>query len=618
MRILLTIAWAVLAALLCWRAFGYKAPEIEQDILARTSEAVKAVNPNADVVVDGRFVTIRGPEPDEAAKSKTLAAADGVWGALGPYDGLWVPAAAKAIEFYSAEKRSDGKLVISGSAPNDGALVELLNAAKASFPGEIESEVEVGKSDGASAIPGIGDALKSLSTLDAGSLVATAGKLRLFGSTSDQAVADAAAALQSATPDLWQVVVKGPAPVLPEAPGRLGIAKTPAGSIIASGEIADEADRAALLDAFRAGSPDASITDRLVVRPEGLGDQWVGRAVAGAQALAALDWGNLSLEGDKTYLSGMAPADRIAAIAGPLGDGVDAAIDERPADLNAERIADLEARAAALADELAAARQRLADLEKNGEGLNADLAEARARIEELEKNLQAALAERDAAIARADELQKTADGLNADLAAAKARIEELEKNLAAAIAERDAAIARADGLQKTIDGLNGQIADAGKKIEELAGQLAAKPAPAVEPATPPAAAPANQAAATCNTEVANVLQGASIQFDTGKATLTAYGAGIIDRVMAVARPCLDTPGLHIDIGGHTDSQGDDDKNMRLSQDRAVTVKAALVQRGVNNDIITATGYGETQPIADNSTPEGRQANRRITMNWSVR
>jgi outer membrane protein OmpA-like peptidoglycan-associated protein len=67
------------------------------------------------------------------------------------------------------------------------------------------------------------------------------------------------------------------------------------------------------------------------------------------------------------------------------------------------------------------------------------------------------------------------------------------------------------------------------------------------------------------------------------------------------------------LSGHTDNQGDADKNMQLSEKRSKAVKAYLVKKGVPEDIIIAEWYGQTVPIADNNTPEGRQKNRRVEM-----
>ena len=67
----------------------------------------------------------------------------------------------------------------------------------------------------------------------------------------------------------------------------------------------------------------------------------------------------------------------------------------------------------------------------------------------------------------------------------------------------------------------------------------------------------------------------------------------------------------MEIGGHTDSQGSEGGNQALSQARAEAVLLALQGRRVDVSGMTATGYGEAQPIADNQTEEGREANRRI-------
>ncbi len=73
----------------------------------------------------------------------------------------------------------------------------------------------------------------------------------------------------------------------------------------------------------------------------------------------------------------------------------------------------------------------------------------------------------------------------------------------------------------------------------------------------------------------------------------------------------DNPTLVIEVQGHTDAIGTDEYNMRLSQARAAAVKKWMVDRGISPDRLVAKGYGESMPIASNSTKEGRQKNRRV-------
>ena len=65
--------------------------------------------------------------------------------------------------------------------------------------------------------------------------------------------------------------------------------------------------------------------------------------------------------------------------------------------------------------------------------------------------------------------------------------------------------------------------------------------------------------------------------------------------------------------GHTDAQGAAETNRDLSQRRAIAVREVLIQMGVTSTRITAVGYGEDQPIADNATAEGRAKNRRVEL-----
>ena len=83
---------------------------------------------------------------------------------------------------------------------------------------------------------------------------------------------------------------------------------------------------------------------------------------------------------------------------------------------------------------------------------------------------------------------------------------------------------------------------------------------------------------------------------------------------AVAADLKRYPRLKIELQGHTDSAGPDAYNMKLSGERANAVRTYLIMQGVPEQQLTSRGYGESQPVADNKTEEGRAQNRRVVMN----
>jgi len=112
----------------------------------------------------------------------------------------------------------------------------------------------------------------------------------------------------------------------------------------------------------------------------------------------------------------------------------------------------------------------------------------------------------------------------------------------------------------------------------------------------------------CEALLAEVQVGRKITFEPGSSTIDSNGAQVMDDIAEILRKCGD---LRMEIGGHTDSQGREEMNEQLSLERARAVLAELRNRRVLTASVSVKGYGESRPIADNGTEEGREANRRI-------
>jgi len=126
----------------------------------------------------------------------------------------------------------------------------------------------------------------------------------------------------------------------------------------------------------------------------------------------------------------------------------------------------------------------------------------------------------------------------------------------------------------------------------------AAPAPVVVPVAVPAAAlPATL-----------VLTG--VTFDNDQATLRPDAIAILDRAAVTLQQWGN---IKVEVAGYTDSWSDDDHNLKLSQSRAEAVRDYLIAKGVAADRLSARGYGESHPIADNATEMGRAQNRRVEL-----
>jgi outer membrane protein OmpA-like peptidoglycan-associated protein len=222
--------------------------------------------------------------------------------------------------------------------------------------------------------------------------------------------------------------------------------------------------------------------------------------------------------------------------------------------------------------------------------------------------------ERDAAAAKAKataETKAAADAAaakqkaDAEAAAAKQRADEDAKRQAEVAAAREAqmkaeaeaaavkAKAEADTLKAKEEAANAEAERSKQAAEQLRSQLLDQ---------------LNRVLETRDTPRGLVVTMADVLFATGKYDLAQSAREKLARLSGIV---LAHPGLKLEIEGHTDSTGSDALNQTLSEQRANTVRSYLMEQGLAGDAVTAKGFGQTMPVADNSTADGRQKNRRV-------
>lgn len=100
----------------------------------------------------------------------------------------------------------------------------------------------------------------------------------------------------------------------------------------------------------------------------------------------------------------------------------------------------------------------------------------------------------------------------------------------------------------------------------------------------------------------------AVQFETGRATLKQESFSVLNQIISVLRQY---PGYKLVISGHTDNVGDGNTNQILSEERARSCYQYLMSKGINSNRMSYVGYGESVPVSDNTTPQGRFLNRRV-------
>ncbi|HTS36760.1 MAG TPA: OmpA family protein [Candidatus Solibacter sp.] len=221
-------------------------------------------------------------------------------------------------------------------------------------------------------------------------------------------------------------------------------------------------------------------------------------------------------------------------------------------------------------------------------------AEAKRRADAEAARAQAEQARIQAEQAKAEAEKARQEALVAAQEAARQK-EEAEKAKAEAVAQQQALAAETDKAKAAAAQSESLRLQAEKEKQELRARLLQQ---------------LNSVLATRDSARGLIANMSDVLFRSGSYELAPGARETLAKVSGIL---LAYPSLHLAVEGHTDSVGGDDYNQSLSEHRAQSVRDYFVQQGVPSSTIEAHGFGKTQPIASNDTPDGRQQNRRVEL-----
>lgn len=285
--------------------------------------------------------------------------------------------------------------------------------------------------------------------------------------------------------------------------------------------------------------------------------------------------------------------------------------------------AELEANERALSQSLAALEEELAATQKashafqtEAQAKTAEIIQTNDKIATLEANI--AELERAGKVAA----QKTL-ALEAKLQDAQIASENTPADTAI-VAERDAAINELAALKQETEEQAQFTAEMVELVAAMKSRISALQADASEQETTIAALSAvNQVAPTPAISPAAICQARSdeltvaIDFTGGTTSISEQTANALNELTDIVAECVGKDVL-LEIEGHTDNSGRMASNLLLSNGRANAVRTFLADKGIPTGSMRAVGYGASDPIADNSTPEGRSQNARIVFDWEMK
>lgn len=487
--------------------------------------------------------------------------------------------------FVWSAKATPAQLQLAGYVPGERVKEQLFAQAKALFPRAAlvdRTEIADGAPDGW--VNAASTALKQLATLKSGSADIKARDMVFVGEAADEATALATQkSLRLEVPRAFKLTedIRYPTGTAAGPSNYMMAISAVASAIEVSGFVPNEQARAALIDLVRARFPNRLVTDKLQIlagAPEG----WQECIVAGLNALPRLKQAKAVLNDRKLLVSGS--TDDYGAAQGV------------PGDLKAGA-----GKSCDTATDITFTGQINTNLNWRAEHTQAGSVVLAGDIpDEASRPVLIGAAQRFFPDARvSDQMRVVASLMEPWTSVAVRGLEQLAhlKSGRAALERR----------QLTLTGLADSEATVGAVRSALTSNLPQGFA-ASDRIEVPHKIEIIQEADRCQDLLRETAAVGTINFDRAKADLTADSSDTLEALAEIANAC---PAFRIVIEGHTDAEGTDERNKRLSERRAHAVESVLVRSGVSASRLSAVGYGASRPIADNATEQGRAKNRRI-------
>ncbi len=546
---------------------------VEKDLASRTGTGLSAAHPWASVKLDGRDLVLEGTAPEPDAQTAALKIARDTYGVRVARDATKLLPLAEPYVFSAA--RDGNKVTLTGNIPLEELRTAVMQSVASAIPGaEIADQLVLSRGAPADFAGLAGFAMAQFAGLGQGNVSLSGPEVSASGTASTlDAWNELNARFSGSIPAGGKL---GKVEILPPAVSPyIFSASKQADRLVLGGNVPDNAIRAALLDAAKAGG--AQVEDKLVPA-SGASAGFADLAKFALGQFAMLKSGKAEISDADLALTGEAPtadshAKLMEALSGTLPGG------GRLASANIVKPA-----------EFAWSYSR----DAKGGVLEGFVPDEKTGGEILESAKASSLS----GMTITDN-QKVGEGAPSGFAdAAKVLVRSVNRLFVGKAELNPSGV--------TVSGEAMTPAAAKELAASLPGLLPGGMVPKIEIAAAPSGTGLSDA--ECELSLKSVLAANRIQFETGSARIKGDSTPLLDMLTYTASQC---PAAHFEIGGHTDADGGDAENLTLSNERAGAVTKYLADSGIDAARLIARGYGETVPVGDNNTDEGKAQNRRI-------